>query len=53
MSVIHTAARNGVNVFHYLNALQTYADEVAQSPEEWLPWTYEYTLKSQTWCQAA
>jgi hypothetical protein len=53
MSVIHTAARNGVNVFDYLNTLQIHAREVAESPEEWLPWTYRYTLESQTWRQAA
>jgi transposase len=53
MSVIHTAARNSVNVFDYLNTLQIHANEVAESPEEWLPWTYRYTLESQTWRQAA
>jgi transposase len=53
MSVIHTAARNGANVVDYLNMLQRYADEVIASPEEWLPWTYQSTLKSRTWREAA
>lgn len=53
MSVIHTAARDGANPFDYLNTLQLYADEVIKSPEEWLPWTYQHTLKSRTWRQAA
>lgn len=53
MSVIHTAARNGVNVFHYLNTLQIHAKSVAESPEEWLPWTYQHTLDALTWRKAA
>jgi transposase len=52
MSVIHTAARNGSNVFDYLNTLQRYASDVIASPEEWLPWTYRYTLESLLWRQA-
>jgi transposase len=53
MSVIHTAARGGANVFDYLNTLQRYAADVITSPEEWLPWTYQHTLKSRTWREAA
>jgi transposase len=45
MSVIHTAARYGVNVFHYLNSLQAYSSQVAAQPERWLPWHYENTLQ--------
>jgi transposase len=52
-SVIHTAARNGVNVVDYLNTLQCYAGDVIASPEEWLPWTYQATVKSRTWREAA
>jgi hypothetical protein len=44
MSVIHTAARAGVNVLEYLNALQTHAERVKQSPTSWLPWNYAQTL---------
>ena len=46
MSLIHTAARCGVNSVHYLNTLQTYSEHVATSPELWLPWHYERTLQS-------
>ena len=44
MSVIHTARHTGVNIFDYLNTLQTYAEEVQQSPQDWLPWNYQETL---------
>jgi len=44
MSVIHTAARNGVNPFDYLNALQEHAADVAVQPEAWLPWNYQHRL---------
>lgn len=45
MSLIHTAARNGFNIFEYLNALQKHADAVALSPESWVPWHYQETLE--------
>ena len=38
-SIICTAHRNGVNAFHYLNALQRYKSAVTESPSEWMPWT--------------
>ena len=44
MSVIHTAARNGVNIFDYLNTLQRHAESVRAGPEHWLPWNYKETL---------
>ena len=44
MSVIHTAARAGINVLNYLNALQTYADLIKVSPTSWLPWNDTQTL---------
>lgn len=44
MSVIHTAARAGVNVLDYLNVLQVHATLVKASPASWLPWTYQTTL---------
>jgi len=37
MSLIHTAARNNVHIFDYLNALQQYAEIVQFNPEQWLP----------------
>lgn len=45
MSIIHTAARAGVNVFHYLTTLQIYAKQVQTEPERWLPWHYQATLQ--------
>ena len=44
MSVIHTAARNGINPFDYLNALQEHTADVAKQPEVWLPWNYQHRL---------
>lgn len=41
MSVIHTAARNQINVMDYLNALQHHAEAVVREPEAWLPWNYQ------------
>lgn len=45
MSVIHTAFRNNINAYDYLNALQVYAQAVSESPECWLPWNYQETLQ--------
>ncbi len=44
MSVIHTAARNDINPFDYLNELQRHVEEVKENPKEWLPWNYQETL---------
>lgn len=43
MSLIHTAAKNKVNIYEYLNALQIYASDVKASPEQWLPWNFKAT----------
>ena len=40
MSLIHTAAQNDVNIFHYLTALSENAAIVQDNPEQWLPWNY-------------
>ncbi|NRA88695.1 MAG: IS66 family transposase [Rhizobiales bacterium] len=45
MSIIHTAVRNGINPFDYLNALQNHAADVAAKPEAWLPWCYQQRLQ--------
>jgi len=45
MSVIHTAARNNVNLFDYLNTLQRYAEQVRAGPSDWLPWNYQATVE--------
>lgn len=44
MSVLHTAAHAGINIFTYLNTLQQYAEQVQSVPEDWLPWNYQQTL---------
>lgn len=48
MSLIHTCRLNNTNPFKYLVALATHAAQVAQSPEQWLPWTYTQTFTSDT-----
>ena len=52
MSVIHTAARNDINPFDYLNVLQEYTADVAVEPAAWLPWNYQHRL-SQLSCDLA
>jgi hypothetical protein len=47
MTIIHTTEANGENPFDYLTALQLNAEAVAQTPSEWLPWTYRDTLDRQ------
>jgi hypothetical protein len=44
MSLIYTCELNEVNPFDYLTRLQEQADEVAASPELWLPWNYPAAL---------
>ena len=44
MSLIHTCELNGVNPFDYLTELQRHAEELKQSPSEWMPWNYRETL---------
>jgi transposase len=40
MSLIYTCQLNDVNPFDYLTQLQRHVDQVAASPELWMPWTY-------------
>ena len=40
MSLIHTCNLEGVNPINYFIALQEHAAEMAQNPENWLPWNY-------------
>jgi transposase len=40
MSLIYTCQLNGANPFDYLTELQRHADQVAVSPEAWMPWNY-------------
>ena len=44
MSIIHTCAKNKVNIFDYLNALQRYGAQVSEHPSLWLPWNYQEPL---------
>jgi len=48
MSVIHTAAKNNVNIFDYLNVLQRNQQAVHANPAAWLPWNYQCTLDNMT-----
>jgi hypothetical protein len=41
MSLIHTAELNRIPSFEYLVALLRYADEVAKSPADWMPWNFK------------
>jgi len=45
MSLIHTAELGGVDSFDYLIALQRHADQVAESPADWMPWSYQATIE--------
>ena len=40
MGLIHTCELNGVNSFDYLVALQSNADALARSPQNWMPWDF-------------
>jgi hypothetical protein len=44
MSLIHTCELNGANPFDYLTELLRHAEELKQSPSEWMPWNYRKTL---------
>ncbi len=46
MSLIHTCELNDVNPFDYLTALQRNADQVADAPDNWLPWNYPVSRKA-------
>lgn len=45
MSLIHTTELCGGNTFEYLVALLKNAAAVDDSPADWLPWTYQATLR--------
>jgi transposase len=44
MSLIYTCQLNETNPFDYLTELQRHADQVAASPEVWMPWNYRAAL---------
>ncbi|HEX4129870.1 MAG TPA: transposase [Pirellulales bacterium] len=42
MSLIYTCQLNGANPFDYLTQLQQGAQQVAASPDLWMPWNYRH-----------
>jgi transposase len=44
MSLIYTCQLNEINPFDYLTQLQRHADQVAASPEVWMPWNSRTAL---------
>ncbi len=40
MSLIYTCQLNQANPFDYLTELQRHPDQLAASPELWMPWNY-------------
>jgi transposase len=47
MSLIYTCQLNEANPFDYLTELQQHTDQVAASPERWLPWNYREALTAE------
>jgi hypothetical protein len=45
MTVGATAGMAGANLFNYFVCLQRYADLVKKNPENFLPWTYQETVR--------
>jgi len=43
-SLIYTAELHKQNPFDYLTQVLRHAKAVADSPQDWLPWTYRATL---------
>ena len=44
MTLIYSAELNGADPFDYLVVLQRHAGQVAESPADWMPWSYQATL---------
>ena len=44
MSLIHTCELCSANPFDYLTELQRHAEEIAENPQNWLPWNYRQNL---------
>lgn len=45
MSLIYTCLLSDANPFDYLTELQRHADELAQDPEQWMPWSYREMIE--------
>lgn len=48
MSLIHTCQLCKANSFDYLTELQKHDQELAQKPQDWMPWNYRGTLERTT-----
>ena len=44
MSLIYTCQLNDANPFDYLTELQQHTDQLAASPQLWMPWNYREAL---------
>jgi transposase len=44
MSLIYTCQLNEANPFDYLTQLQEHSDQLAASPQRWMPWNYREAL---------
>lgn len=53
MSLIHTAMKNNINAFDYLNTLQEHEAALADNPEGFLPWNYQSTVAAMNQAKAA
>jgi hypothetical protein len=53
MTLIQTAKFHKVNPFDYLTAVLQNPKAVAESPSDWLPWTYQETMKQKRMGKAA
>jgi hypothetical protein len=45
MSLIHTCELARVSAFDYLTELLRHPEELARSPQDWLPWNYRATIE--------
>lgn len=48
MSLIHTCELCGADPFNYLTELDRHAQEVADRPQDWMPWNYQSALTGNT-----
>jgi transposase len=48
MSLIYTCQLNQANAFDYLTQLQRHTDQLAASPELWMPWNYREVLATKS-----
>ncbi len=53
MSLIHTCRLCAADPFDYLTELQKHADDLARSPQDWMPWNYRDALQGSFNARAA